>query len=140
MPIKITRSDAEVDKIRDVCNEKKAAGCRLAHIMCQMNNGFELIYCFDNQGATENVYVHPAADQEVESVSDIYAFSFLYENEIKELFGVKYVNMSLDFGGNLYQTSVKRAFNPENGDAGEAAPAAKPAAKANKSAPGGDSK
>lgn len=98
----------------------KLAGQRLIHIMCKMTDGrFELIYSYDRNGATDNLHVFVNEGEEVESVSDQYAFAFLYENEIKELFGVNVVNISLDFGGNLYQTSVKRAFNPEKSAGGE---------------------
>lgn len=112
MPIEITRTDVEVSGIRDAAHAKKLAGCRLSHIMCQKrDDALELIYAFDNKLVLENIHVKFTIDQEIESISDMFSYAFLYENEIKELFGAKMVNISLDFGGNLYQTSKKNAFN-----------------------------
>lgn len=119
MPIDITRTDVTVAGLRDAVNAKKLGGRRLVQICCTKGDGFELIYSFDNntdkQHGLENLHLHLDNDGiEVESVSDLFGFAFLYENEIKELFGIKIVNITLDFGGNLYQTKHKRVFNPES--------------------------
>lgn len=117
MPIEISRQDVAVDKVRDMAHEKKLAGCRLIQICgLKIDGALELLYSFDNKGALEMVYVKVGDDKtEVESISDLFAFAFLYENEVKELFGINMVNIPLDFGGNLYQTKQKRVFNPVDG-------------------------
>ena len=46
-------------------------------------------------------------------MSAIYPFSYLYENEVRELFGVKVTGLSVDFKGQLYQTSTKVPFSPK---------------------------
>jgi ech hydrogenase subunit D len=46
----------------------------------------------------------------VESISWLYAYAFLYENELKDLFGLNILNMNLDFNGHLYCTSIKTPF------------------------------
>ena len=41
--------------------------------------------------------------EEVKSFSDIFPAAMLYENEIKELWGVKVVGMSLDYQNRFYR-------------------------------------
>jgi hypothetical protein len=46
----------------------------------------------------------------LESVSSIYPYAYLYENEMKDLFGIQIQNINLDFAGKLYRTAVKTPF------------------------------
>ncbi|MFU0782227.1 MAG: NADH-quinone oxidoreductase subunit C [Thermoanaerobacterium thermosaccharolyticum] len=46
--------------------------------------------------------IHIVTDgKNVPSVSDVYSCALLVENEIKELFGVEFDGLVVDFGGNL---------------------------------------
>jgi ech hydrogenase subunit D len=92
----------------------KNDGYRLVAISCTNKNGMELSYSFDKNYDFLSLRLNVESNAEVESVSVIYPFSFLYENEIKELFGVNIKNITLDFDGNLYKTSIKTPFNTEN--------------------------
>lgn len=91
----------------------KNDGYRMVAISCTNKNGMELSYSFDKNYDLLNLRFNIDADSEVEieSISCFYPYSFLYENEIKELFGVKIKNISLDFNDNLYKISVKTPFN-----------------------------
>jgi len=88
----------------------KNAGYRLVAISCTGKDGFELSYSFDKDYELLNLRLNIEPDAQVDSISSVYPFAFLYENEIKELFGVKIINIELDFKGNLYTTSVKTPF------------------------------
>jgi ech hydrogenase subunit D len=44
----------------------------------------------------------------------IYQNAFLYENEIHDLFGVVVTNISIDYHGTLYRTSIKAPFSVDN--------------------------
>lgn len=92
----------------------KASGYRLVQIHCTKVNGFELTYTFDKDHKTENLRMIIPEEQELQSISGIYWLAFLYENELKDLFGVKVVNLALDFGGTLYKVSEKTPWNPKN--------------------------
>lgn len=91
----------------------KNDGYRLVAITCTNKNGMEISYSFDKDYDFLNLRLNIEYDAEVESISIIYPFAFLYENEIKELFGVNIKNISLDFAGNLYKISIKTPFNTE---------------------------
>jgi len=55
-----------------------------------------------------------AEEEEIMSISNIFFPAFLYENEMKDLFGIKITNLVLDFNGNLYKVSEKTPWNPKN--------------------------
>jgi len=84
---------------------------RLVAITCTNKDGMELSYSFDKNYDMVTLRINIDYDTEIESISIIYPYSFLYENEIKELFGVKIKNISVDFNDNLYKTAVKTPFN-----------------------------
>lgn len=88
----------------------KNDGYRMVAISCTNKNGMELSYSFDKDYDLLNLRLNFDSDVEIQSISSIYPFSFLYENEIKELFGVKIKNISVDYNDNLYKTSVKTPF------------------------------
>jgi ech hydrogenase subunit D len=92
----------------------KKEGYRLVAISCTNKDGMELSYSFDKEYDFLNLRLNISSDAEVESISLIYPFAFLYENEIKELFGVNIKNISLDFDGHLYITAIPTPFKTEN--------------------------
>ncbi|MGC4019369.1 MAG: NADH-quinone oxidoreductase subunit C [Muricomes sp.] len=80
-------------------------------ISCTNKDGIELTYSFDKDYDFVNLRINMDYDTEIESISCLYQYAFLYENEIKELFGVKIKNITLDFNNNLYRISVETPFN-----------------------------
>jgi len=95
----------------------KNGGYRLVAISCTNKDGMELSYSFDkNYELLTLRFVLTEEEQEVESISVIYPYSFLYENEIKELFGVRIKDIAIDFEDSLYQIPVKTPFGRKEGD------------------------
>jgi ech hydrogenase subunit D len=92
------------------------SGYRLVQIGCtKLPEYLEINYSFDQDYHFVNLKIK-VVDLEIEvpSVSNIYWSAFLYENEIHDLFGVKFKDIAVDYRGNFYRTSVKRGFNPKN--------------------------
>lgn len=80
-------------------------------------DGFDLLYSFEkNEENYEmiNLRVKAGEDDEIESVSGIFPYAYLYENEMKDLFGIKIANLNVDFKGNLYKTTIKTPFNSKS--------------------------
>jgi ech hydrogenase subunit D len=50
--------------------------------------------------------------EEVPSISAVYGAAFLYENEIRDLFGVAVTGIDLDLAGQLYKTAERIPFAP----------------------------
>jgi ech hydrogenase subunit D len=92
-----------------------AEGYRLVQIGCNtLETGYELNYSFDKDNKFKNLRVAVAPDEEVPSISMVYQNAFLYENEIHDLFGVVITNISIDYHGTLYRTSIKAPFSIDN--------------------------
>jgi ech hydrogenase subunit D len=89
----------------------KNEGYRLVAISCTNKEGIELSYSFDKEYDFINLRLNIDYDTTIESISMIYPYAFLYENEIKELFGVNITNISVDFDSTLYRIGVKTPFN-----------------------------
>jgi ech hydrogenase subunit D len=93
--------------------EMKNAGYRLAQIHVtkprpktddETPQKLDIVYTFvdDAAGAIINYRIPIDQDEDIESVSVIYPYSYLYENEMKDLFGVRVHNINVDFKGRLY--------------------------------------
>lgn len=100
----------------------KKDGYRLVAITCtsikgiEANISMELSYSFDKDYDLVTFRFVTDLEEEVESISIIYPYSFLYENEIKELFGVKIKDISIDFNNTLYKIPVATPFMKKEGD------------------------
>lgn len=98
----------------------KNQGCRLVQICAtKIPEGFELSYSFAVFEKFLTLRLHIAEDVVIPSITTIFAPAFLYENEMKDLFGVKIEHISVDYGGNFYRTSIKTPFNPQKTEGGE---------------------
>lgn len=95
----------------------KNAGYRMVAISCSTSkNGMEMSYSFDKINDFINLRFIAKSNDEIESISSVYPYSFLYENEIKELFGVNITGVTPDYNDTLYKMSVKTPFNTKEGD------------------------
>jgi ech hydrogenase subunit D len=76
----------------------------------------QLSYSFDKDYDLLSLRFENDTVEEVESISVIFPFAFLYENEIKELFGVKIKDIAIDLNDTLYKIPVKTPFNMKKED------------------------
>jgi ech hydrogenase subunit D len=91
--------------------ELKDKGYRVVQICCTMLDGkFELTYSFDRDYQFTSMRVTVTPETEVQSITGVYAGAFLYENEIKELFGVKFKGINIDYNGHFYKKKVNAPF------------------------------
>lgn len=76
---------------------------------------YELSYSFAAYEAYEFVTLRLVIEKDVEvpSVTEIYPYAFLYENEMKELFGVKIQMINLDYNNKLYRIKTETPFLKE---------------------------
>lgn len=89
---------ARVDKLRK-------AGYRLAQAcVVTRDEVFDVVYSFVIQNDLLNLRLLVGKGEEIESITSIYPYAFLYENEMRELHGLRIRNIAVDFKGELYQT------------------------------------
>lgn len=89
---------------------------RLVAISCTYKEGLEITYSFDKDMKFENIRLQIQDDVEIESITMIYPYAFLYENEIKELFGAKIRDISMDYDNRLYRIAKEVPFNSKEGE------------------------
>lgn len=88
----------------------KNDGYRLVAITCTGKEGLELSYSFDKDYNLLSLRINTDKETEISSISVMYPYAFLYENEIKELFGANIKNINLDFDNTLYKIPVRTPF------------------------------
>jgi hypothetical protein len=85
----------------------------------QAEGAFELAWGFARDGRTdeseggalEMIRETVKAGEEVPSVSDYFGAAFLYENELRELFGIDISGINVDLRGQLYKTATRVPFS-----------------------------
>ncbi len=96
--------------------EKKNAGMRLSQACAVYNEGkYELSYSFADDTTYEYVTLRIVIDPEtvIPSITDIVPQAVFYENEMKELFGVKIEMIRLDYQNKLYRIEKETPFKEE---------------------------
>jgi len=94
----------------------KNQGLRLSQICCAYSNEkLELSYSFANDDTNEYTILRLVIDKETEvcSITEFYPYAFLYENEMKELFGVNIKMINMDYNQKLYRLNDETPFIKE---------------------------
>jgi hypothetical protein len=76
------------------------------------HGAFDISWSFAREGAFEHLRERVLPGEEVPSISAYFGAAFLYENEMRELFGVNVTGIALDLKGQLYKTSTILPFSP----------------------------
>lgn len=100
-----------IEKVQDL----KSDGYRLGQVCCtKVSDGFEIIYTFDKDHIISNYKFVIPEEEEIMSITGIYWAAFIYENEMQDLFGVKFKHMALNYGGNFFKVSQPTPWNPKD--------------------------
>jgi ech hydrogenase subunit D len=104
------------EKARDV----KAEGHRLVQICASVvPEGYELLYTYDKDHVLVNHKVIMPVEEEIMSITGVYWSAFVFENELQDLFDVKFKHMELNYGGHFFTTSEPHPWKPESTQEGE---------------------
>ena len=105
--------EIEADRILDTVMEMKNKGLRLSQACAAyVNDKYELSYSFANEDTYEYTTLRVIIDKETEicSITEFYPYAFLYENEMKELFGVNIKMINVDYHNKLYRIEAETPF------------------------------
>lgn len=92
----------------------KKEGCRLVQILCtRTTEGFELTYTFDKNYFLYHLRLTAALDGSVMSITSLYWYGFVWENEIHDLFGldVRFIAPDVYYGGHFYHLAQKTPWH-----------------------------
>jgi ech hydrogenase subunit D len=67
--------------------------------------GTEILYHFDRELQYRHLRLTVAEDAQIPSITPIYFGAFLAENEIRDLFGITFEGLVLDYGGTLLRAA-----------------------------------
>ncbi len=88
----------------------KHEGLRFVQMCAETTEaGIDLLYTFYDETCDNalNLCVYGIDHtSEVPSIQGLYFAAFSYENETHDLYGVKFINMQLDFGGNFFNVAT----------------------------------
>ena len=92
------------DQVVGACARKKAEGCRFVTMTCVAldEERLEVLYHFDRDFQLEHLRLTVSKDMLLHSVSDVYFAAFLVENEIQDLFGLRFAGLAIDYRRTLY--------------------------------------
>jgi ech hydrogenase subunit D len=77
-----------------------------------VEGAFDVSWSFARDREFEHLRHRVFPGEEVPSISDLYGAAFLYENEMRELFGINVTGMNLDLKGQLYHGACVLPFSP----------------------------
>ena len=109
-----TLETVDIETLYKIMLEKQRDGYRLAQICATAFEGYnEIIYSVALDNTLENYKVIVPIENEINTISDFFPSAMLYENEMKELFGVKIKSINPDYQDKLYRIAVKTPFKKE---------------------------
>ena len=101
--------DVPLDDLLERVQTLKHDGIRFVQMCAETTEaGIDLLYTFydETRDHALNLCVYGITeDSRVPSIQDQYFAAFSYENEAHDLYGVRFVNMKLDFGGHFFNLS-----------------------------------
>jgi len=110
---------AEAQDLLAVAQDVKAAGFRLGQACATTapdGETLEVLYTFEKDNFLKNYkFIICARAPELQSVTAIYPYAFIYENEMHDLFGITFKNLSLDYGGKFFKIAKETPWNPAFG-------------------------
>ena len=82
----------------------KVAGYRFVTMTCTAldQDSFDILYHFDRGLELKHLRLTLPAGTAVPSISPIYFAAFLVENEIQDLFGIRFTGLAVDYDRTLY--------------------------------------
>ena len=93
-----------LDQVVGACAQKKAEGYRFVTMTCtaQDPDTVDILYHFDKDYELEHLRLTVSRHTPLPSISDVYFAAFLVENELQDLFGLRFRGLALDYNQTLY--------------------------------------
>ncbi len=76
------------------------------------DGAFDVSWSFAKGTDYEHLRERVLPGEEVPSIGALFPAAFLYENELRELFGIDVTGITVDLKGQLYKTATRVPFSP----------------------------
>jgi len=112
---------AEAQDLLAIAQDVKTEGYRLCQICATVvGDSLEVLYTFEQDNILKNFkFTVGAEEPELQSVTAVFSYAFVYENELHDLFGITFKNLALDYGGNFFRIAEATPWNPAAAKGGE---------------------
>ena len=99
-----------IDNLPGEAAAVKMAGYRFVTLTCTAldEKHCEILYHFDRELELKHLRLTLTAGTAVPSISPIYFAAFLVENEIQDLFGIRFKGLAIDYARTLYGDETTR--------------------------------
>jgi ech hydrogenase subunit D len=74
-------------------------------------DGYDVSWSFARGAELEHLRERLEPGEAVPSIASAYPAAFLYENELRELFGIEVTGLEVDLHGELYRTAARVPFS-----------------------------
>jgi len=93
-----------IDAVVGECAKIKVAGFRFVTMSCAAigDQHVDILYHFDKDLQLKHLRLTVARDTSIPSISAVYFAAFLVENEIQDLFGIRFEGLAIDYDRTLY--------------------------------------
>ena len=93
-----------IQTLVEAAAKAKAEGCRLVTLSCLEvdENNLEILYHFDRNLRLKHLRLRAPKGSTVPSISPVYFAAVLVENEIQDLFGIRFEGLAIDYQGTFY--------------------------------------
>jgi ech hydrogenase subunit D len=104
--------ETRIESLLPEIDALRSSGWRLVQILCiGSEEGAELSYSFGLKLELRSLRIVVPAETQVPSITTIFPAAFLYENEIRDLFGVRIERISADWEGRVYDVAKDKPFS-----------------------------
>lgn len=108
----LTVEEIEVGGLIPTVDALRAAGWRIIQVLgISGTDHIELNYSFGLGMRHRILRLRVAPEVEVPSITPVFLGAYLYENEIRDLFGVKIERIAVDWLGKVYDPVEGKAFS-----------------------------
>ena len=93
-----------LDEVIEKVAKKKVEGCRFVTMSCAQldENTIDILYHLDKDLKLINFRLTVARNAAVASISPVYFAAFLVENEMQDLFDIRFTGLAIDYERTLY--------------------------------------
>ncbi len=98
----IDAREVTMENLLDEVKKYHDGGYRLVTESCvDLGDKFDILYHFDKDYKLENLRLTIDKGVRVKSISSVYFSAIFSENEMQDMFGVKFDGLAVDYGGKL---------------------------------------
>jgi ech hydrogenase subunit D len=107
-----TVEEIGAEELPPMADALKLDGWRLVQILCvARTDGYELQYSFGGGYALRTLKLNIGPKEAVPSITPYYGAAFLYENEIRDLFGARIERIAPDWEGKVFDVEGTTPFS-----------------------------